>query len=195
MDTQNMDTQNMEKLAEMIEDHRRWLRGLEGGNRANLTKANLTGAYLNGAYLTRAELTGADLTRADLNGAELSGAELTGAYLTRADLNGANLTGAYLSGANLAGANLAGAELNKEIITIAPVTVSGLRWPITIGDKMMKIGCQTHPISKWKSFKDSYIARMDDGAVKFWEIWKELLLAMCDAHTSLIPVKTEEESK
>ena len=143
-----------EKLAEIIEDHRKWRLGLDGGNRADLAGAKLTWAELNGANLTRANLNGVDLTGARLNGAKLNG----------------------------------------EIITIAPVIINGLTWIVTIGDTRMKIGCQLHTIKKWKQFKDSTINQMDAGAIKFWEIWKEPLLAMCDAHTSLIPVKTEEES-
>ncbi|MES2788168.1 MAG: pentapeptide repeat-containing protein, partial [Planctomycetota bacterium] len=40
-----------EKLAQALESHAKWLRGEDGGVRANLTGANLTGADLYGANL------------------------------------------------------------------------------------------------------------------------------------------------
>ena len=87
-----------EKLAEILENHKKWLAD-DGGCRANLSWANLSGANLSGANLSRADLSGANLSRADLSGADLSGANLS-----RADLSGANLSWANLSGANLSGA-------------------------------------------------------------------------------------------
>ena len=89
-------------LAEVIENHKHWLKeNCEGWRdmRADLRGADLRGADLSGAYLN-----GADLSGADLSGAYLSGAYLRGADLRGADLNGADLRGAYLSGAYLSGA-------------------------------------------------------------------------------------------
>ena len=77
------------KLKEILNKHKAWLRGEDGGE-----QAYLSGAYLNGAHLSGADLTGADLSRADLRGAGLSRADLSGA-----DLRGADLSGAYLCGA------------------------------------------------------------------------------------------------
>ena len=54
-----------------LELHTKWLRGEEGGKRANLTDASLTDANLRGAKLTRADLTDANLTGANLTGANL----------------------------------------------------------------------------------------------------------------------------
>ncbi len=58
------------KLQEIIESHGKWLRGEEGGNRANLGGANLGGANLGGANLRGANLRGANLGDANLGGAE-----------------------------------------------------------------------------------------------------------------------------
>ena len=63
-----------EKLAEILEKHKFYLDGKEGGERANLSDANLSGA---------------NLSRANLSGANLSDANLSGANLSRADLSGA----------------------------------------------------------------------------------------------------------
>ena len=68
-------------LAEILENHKKYLDG-----RPNGVKADLTGANLTRAKLTRADLTRAKLTRADLEGADLTGADLTRADLTRAKL-------------------------------------------------------------------------------------------------------------
>ena len=96
-----------QELKAILGKHLKWLRGEDGGERANLSGANLSGANL-----SRANLSGANLSRADLYGANLSGANLSGANLSRADLYGANLSGADLSRADLSGADLSGANLS-----------------------------------------------------------------------------------
>lgn len=58
---------NQKELSEILEKHKKWLKGKEDGERANLTNADLK----NGA------LSYTDLSLADLNGAELEGAIFT----------------------------------------------------------------------------------------------------------------------
>ena len=129
-----------QKLKNILDKHLKWLRGENGGKRANLSGAdlswadlfradlsranlswaNLSGADLSGANLSRANLSGADLSRANLfranlfranlSGADLSWADLSRANLFRADLSWANLSGADLSRANLSGADLSEAN-------------------------------------------------------------------------------------
>ena len=55
------------KLKDILDKHLKWIRGEDGGERANLSRADLSGADLYGA-----NLSGADLSRADLYGADLS---------------------------------------------------------------------------------------------------------------------------
>ena len=74
-----------QKLKNILDKHLKWLRGENGGKRADLF---------------RADLSGADLPGADLPGANLFRADLSWANLFRADLSGADLSGADLSGAN-----------------------------------------------------------------------------------------------
>ena len=50
-----------EELKEVLDKHRKWRLGEEGGERADLRGAYLRGAYLRGAYLRGADLRGADL--------------------------------------------------------------------------------------------------------------------------------------
>ena len=83
-------------IQEVLEKHRKWLVGVEGGERADLQGANLY----------RADLQGANLYRADLRGADLCYADLCYADLCYADLRGANLRSANLCRANLRGANV-----------------------------------------------------------------------------------------
>ena len=76
-----------DQLKDILEKHKIWLKGGEGGSRANLSGANLRGANLSSADLSRANLRGADLIDADLSGANLSRADLSGANLRDADLD------------------------------------------------------------------------------------------------------------
>jgi hypothetical protein len=76
-------------IQETLKLHAMWLRGEEGGTRANLRGADLTGANLRDAYLRDADLTGANLTGANLTDANLRGADLTDADLRDAYLRDA----------------------------------------------------------------------------------------------------------
>ena len=80
---------SVESLKEILEKHKKWHLGQDGGERANLSGADLYGADLYGADLSWADLSGANLSWANLSGADLSGANLYGANLSRADLSGA----------------------------------------------------------------------------------------------------------
>ena len=106
-----------QKLKNILDKHLKWLRGENGGKRANLSGADLSWADLFRANLSRANLSWANLSGADLSGANLSGADLSWADLSwanlfRANLFRANLSGADLSWADLSRANLSGADLS-----------------------------------------------------------------------------------
>ena len=94
-----------QELKAILGKHLKWLRGEDGGERANLFGANLSRADLSGANLSRADLSGANLFEANLSGANLFEANLFEANLFRANLSGADLFEANLSRANLSGAN------------------------------------------------------------------------------------------
>ena len=74
------------ELDAVLEAHLKWLRGKDGGIRADLYGADLSEANLCGANLYGADLRGANLYEADLHGANIHGANLYGANLYRADL-------------------------------------------------------------------------------------------------------------
>lgn len=93
-------------LDAVLEKHRKWVRGEEGGEMANLLGADLQGADLQGVDLHDVHLYGANL-----HGADLRGANLQGAGLQCADLHGARLQGANLQDADLREVNLQDADL------------------------------------------------------------------------------------
>src|SRR5574344_609436 len=96
-----MRTITKDELDIILEKHRSYLMGVDGGERADLSYVDLSGANL-----SHADLYGANLSGANLYCADLSHADLYGANLSDADLYGANLSGADLSGANLSGTHL-----------------------------------------------------------------------------------------
>ncbi|MDM8438291.1 pentapeptide repeat-containing protein [Acinetobacter baumannii] len=133
----------------------------------------------------------ADLSDANLRDANLRGADLSDADLRGADLRDANLRGADLSDADLRGADLRGADLSDA--KAAPLIVYGLRWNVIIsGLGKMRIGCQEHEVSEWKSFDDARITRMDSEALEFWNQYKSMLLNMCDSYVH--PVQEESNN-
>ena len=83
----------------ILEKHAKWLRGEDGGERADLRGADLCGADLSDADLRNANLSGGNLRNANLCGANLCCANLSDADLRGADLCGADLRGADLRGA------------------------------------------------------------------------------------------------
>ena len=99
------------ELKAIIDKHAKWIRGEDGGERADLCGANLCDA---------------DLRNANLSGANLCGANLCGAYLCGADLRNANL-----SGANLCDADLCDAKNTDKIAWNAHTAFYPLQCPET----------------------------------------------------------------
>jgi uncharacterized protein YjbI with pentapeptide repeats len=122
-----LDLKASEQLQTILELHDKWLKGIEGGERANLWGANLSGASLSEANLSEASLSEANLSEASLWGANLRGANLWGANLREANLSGANLSGASLSEANLSEASLWGANLRGANLWGANLREANLR--------------------------------------------------------------------
>jgi len=116
-----------EDIQRVLIKHDMWLRGADGGIRANLYGANLYEADLREADLREADLRGADLCGANLRGANLHEANLRGANLHEANLREANLRGANLCGADLHEANLRGANLRGADLRGADLCGANLR--------------------------------------------------------------------
>ena len=96
-----MRTLSKEELQEILEKHKKWLTGKDGGERADLRGADLRKADLRWADLSGADFRGTDLRGADFSGADFRWADLKGAYLRWADLKGADLRWVNLSMADL----------------------------------------------------------------------------------------------
>ena len=105
-----MRTFTKEQLAEILQKHKMWVNGEEGGERANLSSADLSSADLSYANLRYANLSDANLSSADLSSADLSYANLSSADLSYANLRYANLSDGNLSSADLSSADLSDAK-------------------------------------------------------------------------------------
>lgn len=114
----------------------------------------------------------------------------------RANLEGAYLEGTDLEGTDLRGAYLRGAKYGDSTITIEPLQILGLRWDVIVFDEHLKIGCQIHPIERWKKFTDNQIATMDPDALEFWSEHKKMLISIAEMHSRralAVRDKSEEE--
>ena len=108
-----MRTLSKEELQEILEKHKKWLAGKDGGERADLRWADLSGADFRGTELREADFRGTDLREAELREADLRGADFRGAELREADFREADLRGADFRGADLRGADFRGADLRE----------------------------------------------------------------------------------
>ena len=115
------------KLKEILEKHKMWINGEEGGEKADLKETDLRRLDLNGANLKFADLSEADLRGANLIGANLIGADLRGVNLICTDLSEADLRRANLSEADLSEADLYMADLREADLRIADLSATDLR--------------------------------------------------------------------
>ena len=113
----------------------------------------------------------------EANGANLSFANLYGANLTDANLSGANLSFANLYGATLTNAQLKNAIGNMNEIKSAQFN----RWKVTWSADVLAIGCQQHPIEKWRVADPNWIAAMHPFAQDWWERYGTLVTQLIDA--------------
>ena len=110
--------------------NRLYLRAMDFGLRARLSKANFYNANLAGAKLLNADLRGAQLSEANITGAELEGADFSEAKLAGADLRKAVLPAPFrpssLARANLSGLNLAFQDLSGLDLRMADLSAADL---------------------------------------------------------------------
>jgi Pentapeptide repeats (8 copies) len=166
-----MKTYTQEELKEILELHKKWQEGKEGGVRANLECANLRGANLRGAYLRGAYLRGANFV----------GANLVDANLVDADLEGANLRGANLEYANLRGANLINTTGEKKYVKSLQLET----YSIVYTSSILQIGCKKFTFQEWRDFDDETISKMDNGALEWWNKWKETIFKLIEMSPAL----------
>jgi hypothetical protein len=153
--------------------------GCEIKDFANLRDANLRDANLCGADLYGANLRDANLSRTDLREADLSRTDLRGANLCEANLCGADLYGADLYGANLYGANLLCFGNMEEVKTLQIDT-----WNVGYTYDTLQIGCQRHPIEKWRKWDTQagrkWINGMDREALEWADKHLDLILKIIE---------------
>lgn len=111
-----------EKLREILDKHDKWLKGQNGGERADLSFADLSHIDLSGTNLTRVNLANAYLIHTNLSGTDLTHANLSGAFLAHANLASADLTKTNLTSTDLTNANLADAYLADADLSDADYT-------------------------------------------------------------------------
>jgi hypothetical protein len=102
-----------QELKNVLEMHKKWVMGQEGGSKADLSSADLSYANLCNVNLSYTDLSNADLNNADLSFANLSFADLNSADLRSANLNTADLRNADLRNADLLNANLSYTDLRN----------------------------------------------------------------------------------
>jgi len=140
-------------------------------------RTNLRWAPLQGTNLCSADLRWADIYEANLAKANLHGASLRGAYFKGADLKDADLSCANLIEANLTGANIHGANIRYSIGNGAEIkTLLTTKYHISYTDEILAISCEQHPKKDWLNFDDDTIAKMDKGALDWWNEWKPRLI-------------------
>ena len=101
-----------EDLNKVLENHKLWIHGKEGGQRANFHCADLEGIDLSNADLRCADLRGVNLRNANLRSADLGSANLRSATLINADLTDAKLNYADLRDVRLNRADFKGAYID-----------------------------------------------------------------------------------
>ena len=116
---------DLQKLAEILRAHERFVARDRGGNRAIMHYANLSRIDLSKRNLTEIDLTGANLTRAILREAILDRAALYCVNLQSADLRGARMRRADLRGSSLRGANFSLADLDGADLRAGSIGVAG----------------------------------------------------------------------
>ena len=101
-------------------------------------------------------------------------ADLRNADLSEANLRNANLSEANLWNANLRNADLRNADLRNAISNMEESRSMQLeKYRIFFTKDILAIGCKQYSWDEWRDFTDRQIAEMDDGALKWWNKWKE----------------------
>ena len=124
---------SQEELKEILKKHEMWLKGEEGGERADLSNADLRGFDLSNINLSGADLRNIDLSDTNLNYTDLSNADLWNSNLSYTDLIGAdlwnsNLSESDLNNANLSYTNLRGANLSYTNLSYTDLRGADLRY-------------------------------------------------------------------
>ena len=141
------------------------------------------GAFRGGAFCGGA-FRGGEFCGGAFRGGEFLGGEFRGGEFCGGAFRGGAFRGGAFWGGEFLGGEFRGGEFWGEHITICPLSVYGLRWPVVIAGTQMHIGCERRKIDEWRTFDDATINKMDRGALKFWRANKATLLTICDSRES-----------
>ena len=133
---------NKDKLTKILREHKQYLDGLPGGNRANLQGADLRNANLRFVDLRFVDLQSAELRGVELQGVDLRYADLQCADLRNANLQSVDLQSAELQCADLRNANLRSADLQGVSLQCADLRGADLDyscWPLWCGSLDVKV--------------------------------------------------------
>ena len=109
--------------------------------------------------------------RANLTDANLTDANLTGAILRRANLSDANLIGTILIRADLRYC----VGNNQEVKSLQTGT-----YLISYTKDILNIGYESHTLDEWKVFTDDEISKMDEYALEWWKLNKEIIISLVE---------------
>jgi hypothetical protein len=85
-------------LRDILKKHELWLKGEEGGEKADLRGSDLRGSDLGYSDLRGSDLRGSDLSYSTLRGSNLRNSNLRNSNLSYSDLRGSDLRGSNLRG-------------------------------------------------------------------------------------------------
>ena len=115
------------ELAELFKQHEKYLKGVSGGKRLDLTlqtgheldfsRKILPGAEFVGAFLNHSNFSHAHLEQANFFGATLNNVNFLEADLTQSDMRGAQMQGVNFTNATLNEANLGDGSLLRQGVT------------------------------------------------------------------------------
>lgn len=161
----------VKELKEILEKHKKWLNGEEGGERADLRDTDLRGEDLRKVDLREASLDCANLIAANLQGANLQHtnfrkAKLQSVNLQNADLQFADLRGTNLVQANLPSTNLQCADLSNANVRHANVRNANLKDANLHGANLYMINIDGSVYRPWLVITD-YIGSRRSKALYF----------------------------
>ena len=156
-----METYTEEDIGEKIRLHGLWIKGVDGGAKADLSHAYLNWRDLHGRDLSGSSLCYSNLRCSNFSGCDFSGCDFSNSSLGHSNFGLSNLTGATLFGTIGNGREIKSMQLEGE--------------PIAYTAEIIQIGCENHKIEEWWAFTDIEISSMWIGALEWWRKHKRVL--------------------
>ena len=123
------------------------------------------------ADFREANFSWANFRKANFREADFKGAYFRGADFREADFRGADFREADFREADFIGASYQYCTGNAKELKSMQLN----RYLIVFNKHFLAIGCQQHSIKKWKNFTDDKIDSLDNGALEWWNKWKDFI--------------------